>query len=446
VLYLGDNQMSGSIPAWLGSIASLTHLQLAHNAFTGTIPTELGDLSNLTYLFLENNALSGNIPSALQNLPNLRQLNLSYNNLTGSVPTWVRFLDNLQRLDLSDNSLTGTVTGQATGPTLSGENSGSQGDFLDFTPLTNLEYLDLSGNQLSGAIPSILGVLTSLEDLYLNSNMLSGEIPTSLMNLTVLDSADIGYNALYTDDPSLQAFLDTVDPDWDETQTVVPEDVYLVYLDASTIEVRWTPITYQSDPGGYRVLYSLFSGGPYTLYDTTADKTISEMEITLPNPSIVAYLVVQTRTEPHSYNDNTVDSEYSEEVVTGNLPDINVRYRSMNFADGSSTNLGTRPANLIKNTQFVFTIENLGASPVLLTGAPLVVLYGPDADKFMISAQPVDDTLGVGESTTFTLEADPSWADLPGGSTETVTFGIGIANNDPDENPYNFTITVTVQY
>jgi hypothetical protein len=94
----------------------------------------------------------------------------------------------------------------------------------------------------------------------------------------------------------------------------------------------------------------------------------------------------------------------------------------------------------------VFTIENLGASPLLLTGAPLIVIYGADSDKFVVSAQPAEDTIGVGESTTFILEADPGWADLPPGSTETVTFGIGMGNNDPDEHPYNFTITITVDY
>jgi hypothetical protein len=237
-----------------------------------------------------------------------------------------------------------------------------------------------------------------------------------------------------------------VNSDWEDYQTVAPEDVTLTYVDSTTFELAWTPILYTGDSGGYRVKAGISSGGPYMLYDTTADKSASGMTVTVPDPNLTYYFVVQTRTEPHGSNDNMLDSEFSTEVTSADKPDINVRYGSVNFADDSHKNIGTKPASVIKTGQFVFTIENLGASPLVLKGVPLVVLYGADADKFMVSAQPADDTLGAGESTTFTLEADPSWADLPGGSTETVTLGIGMGNNDPDEHPYNFTITVTVQY
>jgi hypothetical protein len=280
----------------------------------------------------------------------------------------------------------------------------------------------------------------------MNSNALLGEIPSSLTDLTNLTSADFGYNALYTDDPSLQAFLDGVNPGWENTQTVAPEDVTFTYLDPMTFWLEWTQILYTGDDGGYRVMIGLNSGGPYILYDTTVDKATTGMVVTVPDPGQIYYFVVQTRTESHASNSNTVDSDYSAEVNSGDLPDINVRLGGRNFADGSDTNAGTVPANYIKTHQFVFTIENLGASPLLLTGAPLIVIYGADSDKFVVSAQPAEDTIGVGESTTFILEADPGWADLPPGSTETVTFGIGMGNNDPDEHPYNFTITITVDY
>ena len=44
-LSLNENELSGEVPAWLGSRANLLSLFLAGNSFTGCIAEELGDLS-----------------------------------------------------------------------------------------------------------------------------------------------------------------------------------------------------------------------------------------------------------------------------------------------------------------------------------------------------------------------------------------------------------------
>jgi len=175
-------------------------------------------------------------------------------------------------------------------------------------------YFYLSENQLTGSIPTELGYLANLTFLYVNSNMLTGNIPTSLTNLTSLIYTDIGYNGLYTSDPTLQIFLDDNVPDWENTQTIAPENITAQPLSSTTIEVSWTPITYTADSGGYRLFYSTTPGGPYTLYGTTADKAVSEMEVSGLDSNTTYYFVVQTRTDPHAQNENTVDSEYSQEV------------------------------------------------------------------------------------------------------------------------------------
>ena len=46
-LNLGDNQLSGTIPDWLGSLIALQDLSLRDNRLTGPIPEELGDLLQL---------------------------------------------------------------------------------------------------------------------------------------------------------------------------------------------------------------------------------------------------------------------------------------------------------------------------------------------------------------------------------------------------------------
>ena len=73
-LVLDANNLSGEIPAELGSLSNLIGLSLSANALSGEIPAELGSLSNLESLNLEGNSLSGEIPAELGSLSNLDSL------------------------------------------------------------------------------------------------------------------------------------------------------------------------------------------------------------------------------------------------------------------------------------------------------------------------------------------------------------------------------------
>jgi hypothetical protein len=181
--------------------------------------------------------------------------------------------------------------------------------------LANLTELGLSSNQLSGSIPTELGNLANLYYLYLSSNQLSGSIPASLSNLINLWSTNIDYNALYTNDQTLRTFLNSKDPDWEATQTIAPGNLTADPVSPTSTRIWWTPISYTAGPGGYLVFYSSTSGGPYTLFGTTSDKTASQIEVTGIDPGTICYFVVQTKTDSHYWNDNIVHSEYSEEVA-----------------------------------------------------------------------------------------------------------------------------------
>ena len=108
-LFLRDNQLSGEIPAGLGSLANLTSLSLSVNRLTGTIPADLGSLSNLTGLYLQENQLTGPIPAELGRLTGLQELSLRDNQLSGAIPPELSRLTKLERLSLSQNMLTGCV-------------------------------------------------------------------------------------------------------------------------------------------------------------------------------------------------------------------------------------------------------------------------------------------------------------------------------------------------
>ena len=92
VLDLGENQLTGAIPAELGQLNQLTRLDLGENQLTGAIPAELGRLTYLKGLILDNNQLTGTIPAELGQLSRLQQFSFRGNRLTGPVPSELRHL------------------------------------------------------------------------------------------------------------------------------------------------------------------------------------------------------------------------------------------------------------------------------------------------------------------------------------------------------------------
>lgn len=100
----GGNNLRGSIPPELGTLARLKDLRLSNNALTGPIPSELGNLTELEVLRLSNNALSGPVPSSLGSLPRVWELRLHQNRLTGDLPRSVRQMASLRRLRIEDNA------------------------------------------------------------------------------------------------------------------------------------------------------------------------------------------------------------------------------------------------------------------------------------------------------------------------------------------------------
>ena len=176
-LHLFDNQLTGTIPAALGNLASLTVMNLNSNQLTGPIPTELGDLTSLTELRLYDNQLTGEIPVELAQLTQLVELYLWGNQLTGEIPVELGQLSQLQQLSLFSNQLTGEIP-------------------AELGQLSQLWWLDLEYNQLTGEIPPELGQLSQLQQLHLSNNQLTGEIPVELGQLTQLQVLNLSGNQL----------------------------------------------------------------------------------------------------------------------------------------------------------------------------------------------------------------------------------------------------------
>jgi hypothetical protein len=101
---------------------------------------------------------------------------------------------------------------------------------------------------------------------------------------------------------------------------------------------------------------------------------------------------------------------------------------------GDDTEYGSVAESAI--VDHTFTIENKGGNDLALTGTPRVTISGSAA--FSIQTQPTSGTIAGGGSETFAVRFAPTCA------TQSVQNAIvTIANDDPDVNPYTFTVQGT---
>ncbi|MBI2841271.1 MAG: putative Ig domain-containing protein [Acidobacteria bacterium] len=304
---LAVNGLRGPVPSEIGDLSKLKVLNLAGNRLTGAIPVQLTSISTLWVLELQNNFLEGGIPSEIGALTDLALVDLSYNQLSGNIPASLGNLSKLATLSLGFNRLSGNVP-------------------LVLAAIPDLHFLQLQNNQLGGiasgahTVPILAGLaaFSNLIELNVSSNRLVGEVPPEILGLVNLldDYSDLRWNALYTHDDSVRTFLNTKQKggDWDSTQTLAPTGLSVGAMTSSTVQLAWDPVSYLANQGGYSVYYSRTSGGPYAYFGTTSSKAVASMTVTGLSQSSTYYLVVRTRTDPHSSNSNVVESDNSSEV------------------------------------------------------------------------------------------------------------------------------------
>lgn len=126
-------------------------------------------------------------------------------------------------------------------------------------------------------------------------------------------------------------------------------------------------------------------------------------------------------------------------------PEIHIRGLGRDISDGGSVNCGTRSVDFVVGKEFTFTIGNNGTEPLNLTGSPQVSLSGSDAAHFLVIQQPTSPVAAGGQTTFKLRTVRTTVPPLPVGWERSFSFTVNIPNNDPDENPYDFTINATLR-
>ncbi|WP_309641253.1 choice-of-anchor D domain-containing protein [Flavobacterium sp.] len=172
------------------------------------------------------------------------------------------------------------------------------------------------------------------------------------------------------------------------------------------------------------------TGSPFSL--TTGAPVLKTATVNDSSPNIIFQFY---RTASTVYIDDVATTIYTNS-------EMNVQGNATNIADGDTT------PSTVDNTDFdlvsvgssvnkVFVIQNTGTGALNLTGAsPYITISGTNAADFSVSVIPVTPVAATSGTTTFEITFTPSAAGL---RTATLT----IANNDSDENPYNFNIQGT---
>jgi hypothetical protein len=172
VTEFGNNKLTGTGPASLGSLPSLRYLALSQNQLTGLVPAALGNLgSSFTTLHLQGNNLSGPLPSSLSGLTAVQIF--GFNNTSLCIPVdaalqaWLAAIPNLSSTNQPCAEGTVKIAAAVTG-------SGVQSPNVRFVDLT------FSNTGTSHALRTTISSLTFRTLAGAGTVTLAGTLPIEL--------------------------------------------------------------------------------------------------------------------------------------------------------------------------------------------------------------------------------------------------------------------------
>lgn len=206
-----------------------------------------------------------------------------------------------------------------------------------------------------------------------------------------------------------------------ETELVVAE-----YLNGKVSRFKW--------PGFNLIESGSFSGAHGVATDDQNNRFITDFNsgnISKVNSDKVTSTLTTGLSQPVFTVFSGTSPLVPEMAVQGGSPLIVIPDNDASAQSDDGSDFGVASVNN-GTTSRIFTIVNTGKSTLNLSGSPRVELSGANAGDFTVSQQP-SSLIEAGTSTSFEVSFDPSTDGIRDAT-------ISIANNDADENPYNFAI------
>lgn len=184
-VYLDDNKFT-SIPVdFFSGLTSLITITLSGNPFSPwTISEDLAQSTGLSTFYASNASITGAIPEFFGTLASLQSLRLSYNNLTGSLPRSFAG-SSIKNLWLnnqaSSDKLSGPIEVLGSMAQLSQvwlQTNAFSGPIPDLSKCVSLFDLQLRDNRLTGVLPPSIYNLPNLANVSLGNNLLQGPFPS----------------------------------------------------------------------------------------------------------------------------------------------------------------------------------------------------------------------------------------------------------------------------
>ena len=198
---------------------------------------------------------------------------------------------------------------------------------------------------------------------------------------------------------------------------------YTMRIDTTTIFNDASAYTLDQTAGGYRIGKSS-NGTSFFAGD------IAELRVYRPK------LTNAQRDTLYYYFDTRYTLSYTPPVI--NPQEMDVQGNSTSIVDGDatpatsdSTDFGS--VTVGQDRSVTYTISNSGDVALTLSGTPKVAVGGTNAADFSVTTQPTSPVSAGGGTTTFVVKFTPS-------ATGVRSATLSIANDDSNENPYNFSI------
>lgn len=414
-LNLSHNKLENPALEVVAQIKTLKELRLGNNSLTGNVPASICDLPSLEVLDLQANKLLG-LPEALRELVNLKVLNVSGNQLTALPMEAVQQLP-LIELDASSNALIMSLIplgGPSGHPTLqvlnAANNSLAALTFSESMDMPHLRSLNVTNNHLT-VLPAVTGWI-ELITLMTGDNKIAA-FPEGFTSLRKLRNVNFSSNSIRLVDPevgrmdSLESLIlasnplrekkfltmNAADMKRDLKSRLAPEPE-----DAFDVEEPTSPVTVIGDNERPSSMWSLKANGVLDLTSRDISDDSSPVLGSFLNSHEVKQILMQsnkiTCIPPALWmgqdlrildlSDNIMSSDYlSDELLLPSLQELNLsRCRISSFEPLTSQ---LQAPNL--RTLNISTNRLAGALPMLRTAYPqLSTLFASDNRMTAISA------------------------------------------------------------